>query len=79
MGPKPNARAASTNGISRSASALLRRTKAHRGTMGTVMAKMTFVIPEPSNETTTRAKMINGNDKSRSMKRWSTRSILPPK
>ena len=76
---KPSARAASTYGTSRTASALARTTRPHRGTSGTVMAMMTFSTPLPNTATTASARMIRGKAIRTSSTRWNTRSNQPPK
>ena len=77
--PKPEARAASTYGISRTASALERTTRAQRGTIGVAMARMTLPAPVPRIATTASARMITGKAKNTSMTRCTTRSMRPPK
>src|SRR3989441_1412428 len=75
----PAARAASTYGISRMASALDRDTRAARGLIGIAIATMTLTIPVPRIETTASARMISGNARKMSITRCTRRSTLPAK
>ncbi len=70
MWPKPAARAASTYGISRMASAEARITRAQRGIIGIVMAMIRFGSELPRMATSARASMISGKDRKMSITRW---------
>ena len=77
--PKPAARAASTYGSSRIASALERTTRAQRGSIGIAIASMTLTAPVPRITTTASARMMSGKARSTSITRSSSRSVRPPK
>src|SRR5215831_9029705 len=76
---KPAARAASTYGISRIASALDRATSAARGIIGIAIAMITLTMPVPRIDTTARARMISGNARKMSITRCTNKSTLPAK
>jgi hypothetical protein len=75
----PTARAASTNGISRSDSVLERMTRATLGTRGMAMAMMVLVSEGPSEAAMTSAITSSGSDCRMSMRRCTVRSSQPPK
>ena len=75
----PTARAASTNGISRSDSVLERMTRATFGTSGMAMAMMVLVSDGPSEAAMTSAITSSGSDCMMSIRRWTRRSNQPPK
>ena len=68
--PNPAARAASTYGISRIASAEARITSAQRGIIGIMMAVIRFGSELPRMATSARASTISGNDRKMSITRW---------
>ena len=75
----PMARAASTNGISRSDSVLERMTRATLGTSGMAMAMMVLVSEGPSEAAITSAITSSGSDCMMSIRRCTSRSNQPPK
>ena len=76
--PTPVLCAASMYGICRIASALARTTRVARGSMGTMMAAMTWTVPAPRAATTAMARMTSGKDSRTSITRCANRSTLPP-
>jgi hypothetical protein len=75
----PSARAASTYGISRIASALDRTIRAASGMKGMQIATITWRISDPKTATTVSAMIIVGKAISTSITRWMNRSTLPPR
>ena len=75
----PMARAASTNGISRSDKVLERMMRATLGTSGMAMAMMVLVSEGPSEAAITNAITSSGRDCMMSIRRCTSRSIQPPK
>ena len=75
----PTARAASTNGISRSDSVLERMMRATLGTSGMAMAMMVLASDGPSEAAITSAITSSGSDCMMSIRRCTSRSNQPPK